>query len=286
MKYEDEFAEAINVTDFWSTDTYLALHWGWPFDIAEPGGKSHKRDGNTDMLKCFNLEYERFMARAGGKSRPFVVSEFNADGDVTGPYEQAEQLADFYRRLPAEASCITGVTFYQFRDRGRLGLEIEDPNNPGIGCAQPVMDEYKKIMSMEEYLPIMKTGNPVNFPAELRWGGSEDASGILISICFDQNPVFCEINFSGEDVNLNLMMEINGRWFFKKSGVKSIDMIPAFFNNKLSGKTEISLRIFAPPPEGINNPSQGKDWEINYYAKMQNQPELRIRYVPAMASVE
>jgi len=282
MHYEDEFAEAIRVTDFWSTDTYLALHWGWPFDIAEPGGNSHKRGSNTDMLRDFNSEYERFMARGENKTRPFVVSEFNADGDVTGPFEQAQQLGDFYRRLPKEAPCITGVTFYQFRDRGRLGLEIQDPNNPDIGVEQPVLEEYKKILNMKEFMPEMKTGETASFPAKLRWGGSEDSDGLAIQLKFEKAPVFCEINFSDEDKNLNLMMEINGRWFYKKAGVKSIDLISAFFGGRISANIEIPLRIFAPPPDGVNDPSHGKDWEINYYTEMKAAPEMRIRYAPAM----
>ncbi|MDR2543842.1 MAG: hypothetical protein LBC80_10410 [Treponema sp.] len=286
MKCEDEFAQAIREADIWSTDTYLSLHWGWPFDIAEPGGDSHKRSGNSEILKGFNFEYERFMIRSDGESRPFCVNEFNADGDVNGPYEQALQLADFYRRLPTEAPCITGVTLYQFRDRGRLGLEIEDPNNPGVGCAQPVLEEYKKILNMEAFLPKMTTGENLSFPAELRWGASEDADGLIIPLLFEQHPVFCEVTFSGEDAQLNLLMEINGRWFYKKCGVTTIDLIPAFFCSKLSGKTEIPLRIFAPPPDGVNDPKQGKNWEINYYAKMQKLPELRIRYEPVMPSVE
>jgi len=282
MKYEDEFAEAINVTDIWSSDTYTALHWGWPFDIAELGGSSHKRTENGKILQSFNYEYDRFMARSGKVSRPFVISEFNCDGDVTGPFEQAQQLADFYRRLPEEAPCVTGITYYQFRDRGRLGLEIEDPNNPSIGCAQPFMEEYKKILSLAPYLPAMTTGEKAEFPVKLRWGGSEDSDGVAIPLCFDHHPVFCEVTFNGEDANLNLMMEINGRWFYKKPGVKTIDLIPAFFQNRLLKKTEIPLRIFAPPPDGVNEPSQGADWEINYYAEMKNIPELRIRYKPAM----
>jgi len=283
MKYEDEFAEAIGVTDMWSTDTYLALHWGWPFDVAEPGGNSHKRSSNSEILKGFNYEYERFMARSGNVSRPFVVSEFNADGDVTGPFEQAEQLGDFYRRLPVEAPCITGVTYYQFRDRGRLGLEIEDPNNSNIGCAQPILEEYKKIIATEPYLPVMTVKTEADFPTKLRWGGSEDSEGLAIPMCFEQNPVFCEVDFCEGDAKLNLMMEINGRWFYKKPGVKSIDLIPAFFKNKLNGKQEICLRLFAPPPDGSNDPAQGSDWETNYYAEMKAPPEMRIRYAPAMS---
>jgi hypothetical protein len=128
----------------------------------------------------------------------------------------------------------------------------------------------------------MTTGEPADFPARLLWGGSEDSDGLSISLSFEQNPVFCEVSFTGEDVNLNLMMEINERWFYKKPGVKTIDLISAFFHKRLSGKQEIPLRIFAPPPLGINDPSQGPGWEINYSAIMQNPPELRIRYAPAM----
>ena len=285
MKYEDEFAEAIEATDIWSTDTYLALHWGWPFDIAEPGGNSHKRSNNTTMLNDFNLEYERFMVRSNNKTRPFVISEFNADGDVTGPFEQALQLGDFYSRLPKEAPNISGITFYQFRDRGRLGLEIEDPNNPEIGIEQPILNEYKNILNMKEYLPVMTIGDAANFPVKMRWGGSEDSDGLAFLLNFEKNPVFCEINFSKEDINLNLMIELNGRWFYKKSGVKTIDLISAFFEKKLSnlssGGKEIVLRLFAPPPDGINDPAQGPDWEINYYTKMNKPPEFRIRYSPA-----
>jgi hypothetical protein len=78
------------------------------------------------------------------------------------------------------------------------------------------------------------------------------------------------------------MMEINGLWFYKKPNVKTIDLIPAFFQNKLKGKQEIPLRLFAPPPNGVNDPAQGPDWQTNYYAEMKTIPELRIRYTPAM----
>ena len=135
---------------------------------------------------------------------------------------------------------------------------------------------------MEPYLPVMTIGESIDFPVQLRWGGSEDADGLAVHLLFEQNPVFCEVGFSGDDARLNLMIEINGRWFYKKSGVTKIDLVPAFFHNKLSGKTEIPLRIFAPPPDGVNDPTQGPGWEQNYFAAMKNPPVLRIRYVPTM----
>ena len=283
VKYEDEFAEAIKITDMWSSDTYLSLHWGWPFDIAEQGGTTHKRVSNTEVMEGFKFEYDRFMERSGGKTRPFVISEFNADGDVNGAYEQAEQVEDFYRRLPKEAPCITGVTFYQFRDRGRLGLEIEDPSNSEVGYAQPILDTYKKIMNMDAYLPKMTVGKELSFPAKMRWGGSEDAEGISIPLDIKKSPVFCEVTFVGEDINLNLMMELNGRWFYKKAGAKTIDLMPAFFGGEIK---DSALRLFAPPPEGVNDPSQGEGWETNYRAEIKNPPEMRIRYEPVMPNKE
>jgi hypothetical protein len=283
MHYEDEFAEAIALADIWSADTYLALHWGWPFDIAEPGGTSHKRSGNGEILNGFNFDYSRFMERSGHRTRPFVISEFNADGDVTGPYEQAEQLLDFYRRLPGEAPNVTGVTFYQYRDRGRLGLEIEDPNNPGAGIKQPVMDMYREVLAMEPYLPRMTQGGECAFPARLRWGGSEDADGLALLLSFEKDPVFCEILFEGEDIGVNLMMELNGSWFYKKPGVKHIDLMPAFFQNRLTGETVLPLRLFAPPPEGVNDPAQGEGWETDFFTTVHRPPHMRIRYAPVLS---
>jgi len=286
LDYEDEFAEAIKETDIFSTDTYLSLHWGWPFDIAEPGGNSHKRASNKNILEGLCFDFERFTERAG-RSKPFVLSEFNADGDVNGPYEQAEQLVDFYRRVPNEAPFITGITFYQFRDRGRLGLEQEDPNNPGVGIAQPILEDYKKIMADSYFSPKMEQGEKTDFPAKLRWGSSEDADGVCIPVDFDDNPVFCEVMFTNpEDAEkLNAIMEINGKWFYKKPGVKSVDLAPAFFKNRLKGKQRLEFRLFAPPASGMNDPGQGADWRINYYHVLNAMPEFRIRYEPVLKIV-
>ena len=280
LKYEDEFADAIAVADMWSADTYLSLHWGWPFDVAEPGGETHKRVTNESIFAGLKFEHSRFMARSDGKERPFALNEFNADGDVNGPFEQATQVEDFYSRLPAEAPFISAVTFYQFRDRGRLGLEIEDPSNHGEGYEQPILQTYKKIMTLPQHQHKMMQGEAISFPATLRWGGSEDADGMTIPIAFEKSPTFCEVTFVEDDINLNLMMEINGRWFYKKPGAKTIDLMSAFFDGNVA--QDCALNIFAPPPNGTNDPSQGEGWETNYLAQIKNHPELRVRYAPVV----
>ena len=34
IEKEEEFAEAVRVTDMWSIDKYFSLHWGWPYDVG------------------------------------------------------------------------------------------------------------------------------------------------------------------------------------------------------------------------------------------------------------
>ena len=120
-------------------------------------------------------------------------------------------------------------------------------------------------------------GEAAAFPAELRWGGSEDAEGLAVKLHFDADPVFCEVTFEEE---LNLMLEINGSWFYKSPKVKTIDLMSAFYDNRLSGETELTLKIFAPPASGENDPAQGDDWDTNYYFTMEKLPKIRIRFEP------
>lgn len=277
MPYEKEFTGAIRATDIWSGDYYLALNWGWPFTVAEPGGKTHKRSLVKDIFETNRFSYERFRELNGGLSKPLVISELNADGDVTGPFDQARMMAEFYRMVKEEkAEWIAGITCYQFRDRGRLGLELEDPNCRENGIAQPLLEAYKKVIRDPWFQPSMKAGEEAVLPVRLRWGGFEDSDGLSMPLDFEGNPVFCEVLF--EEENLNAVMEINGKWFYKKPGVKAVDLMPAFFEEPLKSGDRLEFRLFAPPAEGVNDPSQGPDWAENYYRVLGSLPKFRIRY--------
>lgn len=278
ISMEKEFKEAVLATDIWSVDKYISLHWGWPFDVAERGGHSHRRDEADHVFDLTKKSYERFKFLNGGVSKPMVMSELNADGDVVGPYEQAEMITEFCERVKNEkAEWLSGFTFYQFRDRGRLGLEIEDPNNPDVGIPQPEMAAYKKIIHDEYFYPAITEESEAQFPAKLRWGSFEDSDGIAIPLHFDCNPTFCETTFEEE---LNLMMEINGKWFYKSPKAKTIDLMSAFFEKPLDGACDLTLKIFAPPASGENDPSQGDDWDINFYSTISKMPDIRIRFEP------
>lgn len=278
---EKEFADAVRAADIWSVDKYLALHWGWPFDIADKDTNQYKRERVSDIYAMTKLSEKRFREICGGVKKPMVMSELNADGDVVGPYDQAEMLREFTDLLKndLQQGWFEGFTFYQFRDRGRLGLEAEDPNNPDVGIEQPVLSAYKKIIHDEYFSPVIERAEEISLPARLRWGGSEDSSGISIPLHFDKCPVFCEIYF---DEPLNLIMEINGRWFYKSPKAACIDLMPAFYENPLSSEADLSLNIFAPPSDGENDPAQGEDWQFNYYTEITKAPKIRIRYEPVL----
>ncbi len=277
IEMEKEFAEAVRATDIFSVDKYMALHWGWPYDIAQPGGNSHSRSVVADVYDMTKLSAQLFTEICGGEKKPMVMSEFNADGDVTGPYDQCEMVEEFTGRLKAEnADWFSGFTFYQFRDRGRLGLETQDVNNPEVGVEQPVMQTYKKLIHDEYFMPSMTVGDEIPMPARLCWRSSEDAEGIAVPMHFEKNPHFCELYF---DDDSNLMIELNGRWFYKSPEARFIDLMPAFFEKPLSGSADMTMKIFAPPATGENDLT-AEDGINCCYATVEKLPKIRILYTP------
>lgn len=276
MEMEDIFAEASRAADIVSVDRYMALHWGWPYDVAEEGGTSFARHAVSKIYQLAKNSYERYTYVNNGVKKPMVLSEFNSDGDVTGPYDQAAMLKEFCEMLKKDdEKWLSGFTMYQFRDRGRLGLEIEDPNNKSVGIAQPLLKQYQEILKDPYFQPVIEEKEQVMLPAKMRWGGSEDADGVAVDIKMEGNPEFFEINFEEE---LNIMMEINGKWFYKAPETKTVDLMPAFFESEIKEGQVLTLKMFAPPATGENDESQGDDWAVNYYTEMKKMPELRIRY--------
>ncbi|GHU96862.1 hypothetical protein FACS1894208_11950 [Clostridia bacterium] len=275
---EDEFAEAVKITDVWSVDKYLSLNFKYPYEIAEPDNFGHYIDSLDGVYALTKASFKRFKHLNGGVTKPMVMSELNCDGDVSGPYWQAARVKEFTDLIKndPEQGWFSGFTFYQFRDRGRLGLEIQDPNNAEVGWAQPIFDVYREIISDPYFSPLIDEGAETAFPAKLRWGGSEDADGVSLPLEFEGNPVFCEVYFDDGDIDLNLMLELNGRWFYKSPGVKAVDLIYAFFDKPLTEPTPLRLNIFAPPASGEN-----RVHAINHFETMQAEPTVRIRYRPS-----
>ncbi len=277
IEKEEEFTEAVRCTDMWSIDKYFALHWGWPFDVAERGGTTHSRGNIREIYEYTKKSYERFSELCGGIKKPMMMSEVNADGDVVGPYEQAAMVKEFCDILKEEnATWFTNFSMYQFRDRGRLGLEIEDPNNSEVGIAQPILETYKEIIHDEYFQPEMTIGAEVQLPLTLRWGGAEDAEGIAIPVHLESNPHFFELVFEDDS---NLMIEINGTWFYKSPKAKTIDVMSAFFKKPVNSPCDMTLKIFAPPATGENDIST-EDGLYNSYTTIKKLPKIRLRFEP------
>ena len=210
-----------------------------------------------------------------------VMSEFNADGDVTGPYEQCEMVDGFFRMLKADPeNWLSGINFYQFRDRGRLGLETENPSEPSLGTAQPVMQTFRKWIRDEMFLPQITELSEEKLPVTLRWGGAEDAEGLAITLHLEGNPHFCELYFCDEG---SYMLELNGKWFYKAPQTRFVDLMPAFFENSVSTPCDLPLRLFAPPASGRNE-TEGGDDLLNSYTTIRTLPDIRIEYAPVEAS--
>ena len=59
MEMEDIFAEASRAADIVSVDRYMALHWGWPYDVAEEGGTTFARHAVSKIYQLAKNSYER-----------------------------------------------------------------------------------------------------------------------------------------------------------------------------------------------------------------------------------
>lgn len=283
LEKEDEFLEAGRITDVWSIDKYIGLNWGWPYEVAEKDNFQHKLDTAQYTYEVTKRTFERYKKLNGGEVKPFVMSEINVDGDVTGPYKQVEVFKEFFELIKADKDrWFSGICTYQFRDDGRLGLEITDPSNPNVGIEQPLLAAYREVINDDFFKPSIESTEEIKLPATLRWGGSEDSDGVAVELEFEGNPVFAEANFPDSLIPANLMLELNGRWFYKAPGVKFVDFMPAFFEKRLTGPTKLKLNIFAPPASGENDPEQGEGWDENYCYTISELPSIRLRFEPVV----
>ncbi|MCR5477389.1 MAG: hypothetical protein K6E92_07225 [Lachnospiraceae bacterium] len=323
MEKEDSFLSAIAAADIVSVDRYLALHWGWPLDVADKDTKGSYTRYGTETIYTLTKKSAKRYNELRGKKTPMVLSELNADGDVTGPYDQVRMMEDFCGMLKADPDkWLNGFTFYQFRDRGHLGLEMEDPNNPNVGIPCPMLDAFRGLIADPYFSASVKAGlsrssakqygtDGKAFPKapgskaapksySLRWGDSEDADGIAMPLSFDKAPHFCEAYFEGDLKDLNLMLEFGGVWFYKAPGTEVVDLMPAFFRAgskahkkaKTGRAFELPLHIFAPPatgenevpaPEAVTGRTLPEDDRwINSYTLLTSLPRIRIRTSPIM----
>ena len=102
MEQEDAFIDAFREADIWSGDRYFTLHFGWPFNICETGDLTYAVNPVDPYITGLDRTIRRLTEICGGEQKPFSASEFNIDGDVTGPVLQGESLIRFADYLDKE----------------------------------------------------------------------------------------------------------------------------------------------------------------------------------------
>jgi hypothetical protein len=294
LEMEDIFLEAHKAADIWSGDNYLSLHWGWPNDLVSKDTHNYARYSVKEVYEKCKLTYKR-LHKITGQKKPMVLSELNADGDVAGPFAQSNMMKEFMELLQADKEkWLSAFTYYQFRDDGRLGLEVTDPNNSEVGIEQPVMGMYREQLHREFFSQKIKKGDSfTEFPLLLRWGGAEDAEGVEDTVRLSKTPVQFELHFPGKLEALNMLIEFNGWHFYKAPGTKLVDLMPYFYDkaNEVKKPAAYKIRYFLPPSDGMNRPQKGSkvvagadpytakdgDWLYNYYAELPALPEIVLQ---------
>jgi hypothetical protein len=267
--HEKELSPTLAVADVWATDKYLSLHFGWPFKSCEPKdlNKTYSVISNDDMWFLMETCHQRF-SEMTGQDKGLEICEFNTDGSVGGLEHQAKRTERFYRRILEEKPAfLKGVTYYQFRDRARLGLERENPNDSSVGLPAPFLPVYKELIRNPYFLPS-EGWSRLNGTLTLEWRASDDSDGLGWKIPLKSKPIFLELLFRKSD---NLMIHAGRDWFYKKPGVEWVDVTSAAANWRRIEPFPVS--VFAPPADGMN-----PGCSPSFRAKLQHPPKMRLLY--------
>ncbi len=269
LRHEKELAPILKAADIWSADQYLTLDFRWPLVACEPWnlGKTHKIVGVDEVWRQLAGVHRRF-TQLSGQDKGLEIGEFNTDGNVGGEIHQLKLTETFYRRvLKEKPKFLKGITYYQFRDRGRLGLERQDPNNAGNGLPTPFMPVYKE-MIQDPYFQPKETWARLKGPLQMEWRASEDSDGVGWKIPLKKKPIFLELLL---DKAANLTIKAGKKWHYKKPGVEWVDVTLAAVEWGVS--KAFPVVFFAPPADGMN-----PNGSSQVTTRLSRPPRVRLLY--------
>ena len=247
---ENELGPMFKKADVISYDQYASLHWGWPepgFDPLQPS-------------RFFSVPFEvwwselekthRMMAGLRDEEVDIEVHEINQDAEVVGPEGQAAWIGRFYLEASSgRYPWLKNLTYYQFRDRGGLGLEKEDVENPLVFQTQPSFKAYKEVMRHPyfDYTISIEESLPMDSELKTTWSGPASSTGCQFEYTVPRADGDVTVQFEGRDQ----LLAGNGttEWKIVEPGKSRI----AFPRDSSAGP--FVLRIFAPPRDGRNNVS-------------------------------
>ncbi len=245
---EDELLPMFRVADIVSFDQYASLHYGWPdptFDPANP------KDYFTLPFEIWWELLHKFHAQIGaalGRPVDVEIHEINEDAELIGYDAQAAWVTRFYNEaLRQRLPWLTNITYYMFRDRGGLGLEQEDVDDPNRFRELPALAAYREAIADPYFGMRTARGLPVRDaePVISRWRGPTDAEGAEYE--FQLPPGATRFNLRLPAVPVYLVGTA-GRWVVKESGSERVLLTIQDFKG---GPARIHL--FALPRDGRNN---------------------------------
>lgn len=176
---ESGLKEALQTADYWSIDKYASLNYGWPFEDIANGKNLFFKQTVDEWWQMVEETYLKMIWFNNLQAKPLFINEFNSDSDVDGFETQAEIINRVYSRLATdEFQWLAGITMYQFRDYGGLGLEQGDLKEYQ---SLPVLDVYRKVIRKYNYDQMIdeKAWNRDDYL--FTWDHSDSLRGLSIS---------------------------------------------------------------------------------------------------------
>jgi hypothetical protein len=153
---EGQLRGALNTADYWSIDKYTSLHYGWPFEAElTETSTAYFKGSIDDWWQLIEETYLKMIWHNNLVAKPLFINEFNSDSDVDGYEGQAEIITRIYNRLAqGEFEWLAGITLYQFRDYGGLGLEkgnLQDYQSlPALTAYKAAVKDFKYELVLSE----------------------------------------------------------------------------------------------------------------------------------------
>ncbi|HON10621.1 MAG TPA: hypothetical protein PLE24_07115 [Chitinispirillaceae bacterium] len=261
-----ELGGAVRTADILALDKYISLHFGWPNKFRDDPGV-YNRLSVKDWWENVKFNYREICKSRGSDSFPFTLPEINADSDVDGYYGQARKITEVYDLIKTERpDWLHAMTLYQFRDRGGLGLELEDRKTHQFIRRLPSCAAYRKAVSDPYYNPgIIEKGvlKQNGSRLKLRWYNSEKADGIRIT---GRRPLK-SLRAKLELEKGNYIIQANGRWLHTAGG--EVDL-----KSYLEPGSKYSINVFAPPAEGVNSIGPDGGYLPYYQTELSKTPQI------------
>ncbi|NCC52940.1 MAG: hypothetical protein EOM20_17255 [Spartobacteria bacterium] len=242
---DDQLGPMFKTADIVSYDQYASLHYGWPNPHFDPAHPDEYFKIPLDVWWDLVDEVHDEMSELRGEDTDIEIHEINEDADLLGFDGQAEWIRKYYQEaVQRNYPWLKNITFYMFRDRGGLGLEQEDVEDPAVYTELPSLAAYREATDHEMFKLNILPGDPVHpaAPTPMRWVGTCDATGLGVTCPLPPGTERIKLILPADQ---HLLVNAGKTWMVKKAGSDHV-ILP------VTGDAA-QLSIFAPPPDGRDN---------------------------------